>query len=54
MQRGLSEDGEKKLPYYRPALSKVWDSLSEEDQQDCERLAIEWNKVQVPEDVQRK
>jgi hypothetical protein len=54
VQIGLSEDGEKKLSNYRPALGKVFDSLSVEDRQDCERMATEWNKMNVPDDVQRK
>ena len=54
VQIGLSEDGEKELRNYRPALASVFDSLSAEDRQDCERMATEWNNMQVPEDVQRK
>jgi hypothetical protein len=53
---GLSTDTPKKkeILNYRPALTEIWDSLSGEEQEHCERLAIEWNKTQLPEDVQRK
>ena len=53
-QIALSEDGEKKLSNYRRALTMVFEALSVEDSQACKRLANEWNKMQIPEEVQWK
>jgi hypothetical protein len=51
----MSPDGETKiLANYRSALDQVLTALTEEERQHCEQLAVEWNKAQVPEDVQRK
>jgi len=52
VQMGLSEDREKELRNYCPALALIFDSLFAEHRQDCKRMAAEWNNMQVPEDVQ--
>ena len=54
VQIGLSATGEKELSKYRPALTSVFDELSDEDKQHFDRLATEWNKLRLPEDVQQK
>jgi len=55
VQKGLSDDGvTKNLSQYSPALGTVWKALTEEERKHCEQLAVEWNKMQIPEDVQRK
>ena len=44
----------KELLNYHPALATILDSLSGKEQEHCEHLAVNWNKTQLPEDVQRK
>jgi hypothetical protein len=51
------DDGDpatKRITAYQSALSKVWNSLSDEDKQRCKDTAELWNKGKSPPDVQRK
>ena len=54
VQIQLSGGGEKNLAQYCPALTEVFDSLSDEERKHCEKLAGEWNHSQLPEDVQQR
>jgi hypothetical protein len=50
----LSDGGEKDIGKYRAALANVFDNLSEEEVKRCEEVAIEWNTMPLPDDIQRK
>ena len=55
VQISLSGDGEQKgIASYRPALTKVFEKLSEEDREHCNKLSEEWNAEGIPDEVVRK
>lgn len=54
VQTRLSGGTEKHLGQYGSALGQVFTALSEEEKDECTRMAVEWNKNQIPEEVQRK
>lgn len=54
IQTRLSGGEEKLLAFYAPALGQVFTALSEEEKERCEQLANEWNKTELPEEVQRR
>ena len=54
VQKCLSGGTEKHLAQYADALSDVFKHLSEDEMSECKRLAEEWNRNQLPEEVQRK
>jgi hypothetical protein len=35
-------------------LTSVFEELDEDDVKECEKLAMEWNTKQLPDDIQRK
>jgi hypothetical protein len=53
-QKSLSDGGEKDIGKYRPALTTVFEQLSEAELQQCEDVAVEWNTNGLPDEVQRK
>jgi hypothetical protein len=53
-QKRLSDNGDKDIGKYRAALTSVFEELDEDDVKECEKLAIEWNTKQLPDDIQRK
>lgn len=53
VQTRLSGGTEKILAFYGPALTEVFTGLSAEEKERCEELAIQWNKTDLPEEVQR-
>jgi hypothetical protein len=53
-QKNLSDNGEKDISNYHPALTKIFEELDEEEMKQCEDLAVEWNTSALPDDVQRK
>jgi hypothetical protein len=46
----LSE--EKAIGKYTPALSSVFENLSEAEHKQCEEFAVEWNTKALPDEVQ--
>ena len=53
-QKRLSDGGEKDIGKYRPALSNIFEELSEAELKQCEDLAVEWNSRALPDEVQHK
>ena len=53
-QKRLSDGGEKDVVKYHPALSNIFEELSEVDLKQCEDLAVEWNSRALPDEVQCK
>jgi len=53
-QKRLSDGGEKDIGKYHPALSNIFEELSEAELKQCEDLAVEWNSKALPDEVQRK
>jgi hypothetical protein len=51
-QKRLSDDGEKDIRNYHPALTNVFDALTAEQRKQCEDLAVEWNTKPLPDHVQ--
>ena len=47
-------DGQAHLRTYSAALSELMKELSPEELNDCEELAVLWNKEPVPKEVQQK
>ncbi|KAI0244961.1 hypothetical protein BJV78DRAFT_1289978 [Lactifluus subvellereus] len=48
----LSDDGEKDIRNYHPALTNVFDTLTAEQRKQCKDLAVEWNTKPLPDHVQ--
>ena len=53
-QKRLSDGGEKDIGKYKPALSSVFDALTEAELKQCEDFAEQWNTNPLPDDIQRK
>ena len=50
----LSNGGEKNIGKYHAALATVFNTLTAEEQRQCEDDAVEWNIQPLPDDVQQK
>ena len=53
-QRLLSDNSEEDIRKYRAALVKVFDALSDVEKKECEKIVVEWNTTDLPDDVQQK
>jgi len=53
-QKRLSDDGEKDIGKYRPALAIVFEALSTAELKRCEDTAVEWNTKGLPDEIQCK
>ena len=53
-QKRLSDDGEKDIGKYCPALAIVFEALSTAELKQCEDTAVEWNTKGLPDEIQRK
>ena len=46
------QDGRSALTAYQPALSHIFENLSEKEKENCEKKAEEWNSGVWPRDLQ--
>jgi hypothetical protein len=53
-QKHLSGNGEKDIGKYHPALTSVFESLTNQQVKKCEDCAAEWNTSPLPDHVQLK
>jgi hypothetical protein len=53
-QKKLSDQGEKDIGKYQPALTSIFDALSEAELKTCQDLAVEWNTKGLPEEIQMR
>ena len=51
-QKRLSDNGDKDIGKYRAALTNVFEELDEDDVKECEKIVMEWNTKQLPDDIQ--
>jgi hypothetical protein len=53
-QKRLSDDREKDIGKYHPALASIFEALSPAELKRCEDAAAEWNTKGLPDEMQRK